>query len=384
MAKRAVVIQDGEPAEVELYDEISEDEERQAEAGTLFSIQGERFANVQWSIHRYRTRREMMDDPSGDKTEWVADVTGELHGQDLVDQVGGGTFRFYGYVPRPEIPGGGRGGGGSKLAFNRLIRLAGPRRDFNALPEKASPLAATATAESSRLDRLERLVEAIATRPAAASPATSLTDMIQGLVALDTLRGRGEVSPDKEMVQTMLDMMDRGAEWERSRDPVKAGEEGTAQVVLKIAEVAGPILGRMLDGLAARRVRPPRPPAEPAPPPTSAAPPAAPSSATVVEEEDPGAPVVRARMMVLVDELAAAIRDHDDVEDIAETVERVVPVGDLEAILAMPDQIVIDDLVRQASGRYPELDTPAARDYLVKVLAELRRPNDGEGEIPVS
>ena len=377
MAKRGVIEPTAEElADGEAFDLISEEDERQAEAGTLFSIQGDRFANVQWSIHRYRTRLEMQDDSSGEKTEWVRDITGELRGEDLVSLIGGGTFRFYGYVSRP-------GYNGMKLAFNRLIRLAGPRKDFAAAPPPVASLPVAIVTESDkRMDRLERMIELLITRPQPAPPTTSMTDMIDGVAKLNGMLPRGGGNPDTAMVQTMLELVDKGMEQGMRLAQGRDGDEGGAATMLKFAEILGPVVERLLD--ARRRVvvpgarpapgGPPPPGATATGPPPPQHTPTEPSHAQVVDDGE--AQILSARMMVLVDELARAIRDNEPADETAAAVEILTPPADLAGILALPPEVVIEDLVRQAGGRYEILGTVAGRAYLATVLAELKREDD--------
>lgn len=362
------------------HDQISAEEEAQAEVGSLFSIQGDQFANVNWSIHRYRTRAEMHDDPAGEKTEWVADVSGELRGADLIAQIGGGTFNFYGYVPQGENQ------RRVKLAYRRLIRLAGPRKDFSYVPPPpvASSPGANGTTGSDRLDRLERAIEKLAERPAPATPTPTLTEMVNTLVALDTLRGRGapSTSPDMAVVSTMMGLYSKGVEDGREREPIPAGEGGTAETVLKIFEAAAPVISAWV-GRRPINPPPPRPSAPPpgatatGPTPTTPPAPHEPSSATVVDEREPtlAEQMSGARMLVMVEQLVDAIANNDPVDETADTIERIMG-NDLAPILNLPDQAMVGELASRFGASYPELTSPVGQTYVVQVLGKLREPED--------
>lgn len=372
--------QDSDPDDDGIYDEISAEDAAQAEAGTLFSIQGERFANVQWSIHRYRTRSEMAADPSGEKTEWVLDVVGELNGTDLVTQIGGGTFRFYGYVERTDSK-------ARRLAYNRLISLAGPRRDFASPP----PVAAVAPS-SNGLSRGERVlirmlrqqelrIQSLERTPAPpVEKASSITELVSALASLDSMRQRGQPVSDtgmaKELFQVMTTAMNQGIELGQAREP--ATEEGGASV-LKIAEVFMPLANRILDRLPQRRpiVTPPPGATSPPPPPSAAAPTAPPSSVAEVVEDDEQS-LATARMMVVVDLLARGASEQADIVDCADSIAEILTDSELAGILNLPDQAIVGDMATRAGARYPVLATESGATYLRAVLTELRIPPEDE------
>lgn len=368
------------------YDPLSGEDIAQAEAGTLFSIQGERFQNVQWSIHRYRTRAEMASDPSGEKTEWVLDVVGELNGTDLVGQIGGGTFRFYGYVERTDSK-------ARRLAYNRLISLAGPRKNFAAVPPPPMPaVTPNGLSRGERLmlkllrnqdARLQQLERAPAVAPVAGP---SLKDIAETMVMLQSLTPKGPASDSsvaKELFSTMMAATKTGIELGQAREPLPAEEVNTT---VKVLEAVGPLATRFLDILSTRRVPPTAPRRAATPPPAAAGatspPPAAQASAAEVVGEEEPPPVAMARMMVVMDVLAAGFSEHADLEDIADTMDRILPPGEIAGLLALPEQAVVQDIATRAGGQYPELNTDEGRSYLLSVLTELRRvPDDLDTEI---
>src|SRR5258708_1741720 len=111
-------------------DDLTEEEIEQASVGDLISIQGPEFDAVSWSIWRHRPRAEMATENNAEAMEWVADRSGQLHGTDLLEAIGGGTFNMRGYVPRAD-------GRGVRLKYNRTLSLAGPRKNFAAQPAPA-------------------------------------------------------------------------------------------------------------------------------------------------------------------------------------------------------------------------------------------------------
>jgi hypothetical protein len=372
-------------------DDLTEEEIEQAAIGDLFAIQGAEFQNVSWSIFRFRTRAEIASDPQSQAEEWVADRTGELHGTDVADSIGGGTFRFRGYLPRSD-------GRGVRIAYNRIIAIAGARRNFSAVAVASASVApaAVAAAEPSRVerailrmlrdtkDRLDRLERT----PVPIQPAgPSLKDMAETLTMLDTLRQRGAPATDtsiaKELFGAMSTAMKTGIELGQGRDPLPAGEETPGWI--KAAEIFGPIASRVLDQMAQRRgpvppatARPQAAPAAgqvaPAPeePGPTATTPASGSSAEVIEDEDPTTAITAVRMMAVIDLLARGIGEQADIEETADVIYRILPSVDLEAILRLPDQAVVEDIAARYGVPYPELATPAGRSYIASVLAELK------------
>jgi hypothetical protein len=367
-------------------DALTEEDIEQAQIGDLFSIQGSEFDNVSWSIFRFRTRPEIAADPQGQPEEWVADRTGQLHGTDLSESIGGGTFRFRGYRARAD-------GNGVSLAYNRTIALAGPRKNFAAPPPTPVVVAPTANGlsrgerimlrmlrnQEQRLQLIER---------AAVSPVVgpSLKDMAETMVLLQSMSQRGQPASDtsiaKELFGTMMAATKTGIELGQGREPLPPEEVNTT---VKVLEAVAPLASRFLDILATRRTAPPpRRPAEAtaaSPPETPAA--AAPSSAeVVVETPETVQPIIAARMMVVVDTLAMGATNQDEVEEIADLIAGVLPAGELEAILRLPDLVVLDDIAQKSSGQYPILATEAGRNYVAAVLSELRRVPEPDDDRP--
>lgn len=366
--------------------ELTDMERDQLAAGDIAFLGTADYQDYEWSIWRQRAMAEIAGDPRAPRWEFVLKVSGPIDATSMVPFLGGGVFHFRGYADLGD-------GRGKRMVRQPVIALAGPRKNLNgpAPVENASPPGAGGTvtsAETQRLDRLERMVEKLLERPAqtGTDPAAMFTAMLTGLAQLDQLRGRGGQAPnaDMEVVKMALGMVDKGIEIAESRErPIAEGGD-TAGTVLKIAETVGPIIGKMLDRLGSRRVVVNPRPAGPTAPPPGQEPPAAPrepSHAEVVVE-DPEAEMVRAQYMVLVKCLDRAIREGESIENAADAVVLLIDERDLEAILAMPDAIVVQDFVKNAGGRFPELGSEAGQAYLTQVLAELRKPDPGD-EIPV-
>ncbi len=388
MAKTRLIDTDPGPDEY-AFEELSEEEIAQAKVGTLFAIQGEEFANVSWAIHRYRTRQEMADDTSGEKMEWVADVTGELRGSDLVAQIGGGTFRFFGYVPKGDAK------QGVKLAHNRLVRLAGPRKNFAAAPP-APPVMIPPTnglsrgerrmlkmlrRQDERLRMLENQSHHIITSPAG----PTIKELAETMVMLQALTQKGQPASDtsvaKQLFDTMMAATKTGIELGQGREPAPAEEVNTT---VKVIESVAPLASRFLDILASRSriiATPPRaapgPVSGPSPPPPSNEP----SSAEEIgQEREEVPPITTARMMVVIDTLAMGATNQDAVEEIADLVDEILPDGELEGILRLPDNVVVSDIAHRSGAQYPILATDAGRNYVAAILRELRRSLEHEDQ----
>lgn len=326
-----------------------------------------------WQVHRKKSALEMQSNPRGKPRIWVTTIHGAVDLKEFQDIHGGGAYEFWGS----------RDG---QLRTRIEIELDGvPKQPTQQPVAVASSPGANGSAVSTapptdtdrRLDRLERLIERALDRPpAAAAQPTSLKEIIEGLVAMDTLRGRGDrqpANPDKEIVGTMVEILQQGIQLGQAREPASPEGPDTAGTVLQIVEKLGPILGRILDRTAARRTGPARPPSPPPAAEAAASPPPTPtgSYAEVVQET-----METRRMVVAADRLADSFTNGDEIDDAAETVERIIPAKDLDAVLAMPAEAVIDEL-----AQHPALASPEGREYIARVLIELKRPED-EVSIP--
>jgi hypothetical protein len=362
-------------------DEFTEEEIEQANVGSLFAIQGPEFENVEWSIHRYRTRQEMAGDPSGEKMEWVADELGELKGGEIVARIGGGTFRFYGYIPRSD------GSGRKRLAYNRLIALAGPRCDFGYTTP--APVTANASPPGSqgdalliqliqrmdqRLDRLERVAAVPAEKTSAVE---MLNGMLTGMATMDAMRARNAPPPpmdDREAVKTAFEMFRQGIEVGQTRDPVAAGEAGVDWS--KVLEVTMPAIERILTTMGRRRQPPPAPPnGGAARPPSSAEVIDEPRPAPAAEQKPTGA-TPEHRWSTAIESLYRAMLNGRDPSDFAGTLEDILDPTEVQQLRDATDPQVMEFLKPAIDTQYPTLAGPQGQVYLRSVLAALRTPAD--------
>ncbi|HLB37467.1 MAG TPA: hypothetical protein VJL31_12925 [Gemmatimonadales bacterium] len=382
MTKRPAVVEPAAP-EAELYDELEpEDAAEQAAIGTLFTIQGPEFEGIEWGIHRYLTRQEMAQNPSANKYEWVADVTGELHGGDLVAQVGGGTFRFFGHVPSAD-------GKTKRLRHNRKITLAGPRKDFSwspppppataPAPNGPDPMLAQMLAAQQR--QLDKIEMRLATPPAPAADPTAQMAAMLGLLkgVLDIVPKPAVITPPApvdvmQMTKEVMNAINVGVNLRESLGGVGV-EKSTAEIIV---DKVMPAAERLLVAIATRRpsaARPApvavqaevvtdRPAAQPAPPPP-------PTPATSEPEVDDGE--ARARMATLVGSMARAITGRTEPADFASSVEDILAPDELEIVRLMTAEQLMAEIAPAAGGRYPVLLTDQAKAYVAEVLTELNR-----------
>jgi hypothetical protein len=363
-----------ELVEEEIYDdELSDEELEQASVGSLFSIQGPQFEDVSWSINRYRTRQELVMDPTGQKWDWVLDTVGELNGSDLLPQIGGGTFKIFGYRINEK--------GGVKLAYNRTVSLAGPRKNFAAV--EPSPVQIMAPALTPQNDLLIKLIEKIDQRlerleraPAPPPPPTSLKDMAETLVLLKSLDPKPEPTPpvqnpDREIVTAYMEILKQGIDLGRVREPIEEGGTDWA----KVLETAGPLVERILTPRQRQRYAPPTGAAvPPQPPPAGGNPPPT--------EEDPAEAAERARWMTLVDALNRAITTREPAEDFADRVEQIMLEDEVTLLRMSNPEEIVTQLAANAGARYPVLATPGAKEYVAQVLRELNTPPSDDSEPP--
>jgi hypothetical protein len=354
----------------EIGDDLTEEEIEQASVGDLISIQGPEFDNVSWSIWRHRTRTEMMNDNSDEKLEWVADRTGQLHGTDLVELIGGGTFNMRGYVPRSD-------GRGVRLKFNRTVAIAGPRKNFSVAPVQAAPAPTPTNGELTRGERMMlRMVKAIHGRletiekgsNASAPQPTSLKDLAETLKTLHELGGARPAprDPDKEVVNGYLQMIQQGIELGREREPLPAGSANEGPDWGKIAETGMQLLDKLLARAAAQRAQAMRG-GRPNPP----------SHAAVVDEPQPAVVTMEDhRWSTAFESLAGAITDGEDPADFALTLARILNKTELAEARFTPEKLV--PRLQAAAAQFPVLATEAGQIYVNAVLMELNRPDEPE------
>lgn len=373
------------PAEPLAHEDFSDDDV----GGTLFL--GPNYDGVQWSIHRLRTRSEMADDAGrGKRLEWVHDCVGEIRGSELVPMIGGGTFNFRGYVPRDD-------GNGVRLAFNEVVTLAGPRKDFSRVEAAAAVAPSTPVAPVSNGDptarmlrrmlreqredreRMTRALERLSERPAQSS---DLMQMIAGMRAMDEMRGDHQPAVDplsfaKEFLTTHLAGVSSGVEIGRGQPP---GDPDAAPnyvpLIEKAIDVLGPVLGRAMS-----RGRP-MPPGGPPPR----------SSARVVE--DPPAPAHQAaaeparaptpahRWHTAIEALYRAQLHGKDPADFAESLEDMLDPDEIGMMkLASADDVLTTPQLADVLKQFPALSEHQGRVYLGAVLTALRA-EDGDGAGP--
>jgi hypothetical protein len=80
--------------------------------------------------------------------------------------------------------------------------------------------------------------------------------------------------------------------------------------------------------------------------------------------------------------LTKAIQTQAPIDETADMVEDLIPEDELRRMVAMPNETVVDEIVRQAGGRHPILASPEGRVYLGLLLTELKRTDEG-GEAQV-
>jgi len=352
---------------------LDESPSQERDLGDLAAL-AEADAGWRWQVHRLKSAEEMQRNPRSKPRVWVTTVHGAVDLKDFHDQHGGGAYEFWGSV-----------NGGLKTKIR--IELDGEPKPRLFTPAPAAPYtpAVNGSLEAEkRIDRLERMLELLIARPQAAAPATGLKETVEALAVMHSMIPQATPGPGADM-KTIFELVDRGIEIGQGREPAQAGEDGQASTVLRLAEVVAPLATRFLDQMAAGRRRPmPNPgPAPPPPPPTGHpgaqhTPTEPVSRAEVVEPDERARRVMQSRMIVLIDELAAGIREQQPVDEVADAVEVLVPPSDMAGILALPDAMVIQDIVNRASGGYPELDSDAGRAYMAAVLGELRRQDDPE------
>lgn len=347
--------------------ELAEAEDvEQGKVGNLFAIHGDEWAEVEWSIQRYRTRQEIGNDPAGLKTEWVADHYGEVNGQEMAHQLGGGTFRFMGYRKADD--------GRKRLIYNKPIAIAGPRRDHSYVPPPPAPVPVITNGAPHSdpllrdlLDRMDRRLERLEEHGRVTPPQqTSLKDMAETMVLLNGLNGH-QREPNGEVVKQMLGFVQQGVDLANSQ----GGGSGGGTDWAKLAETVMPIARDFLDQVretrrmreAARRGRPvsraevvdpaggsPTPPTEPQP-----------------------IDAAEIRALAVIDALSRAIVEGEQPEDFAVTLEALLPAPELFQLKAATStEMVMSALIAKAGDHYPVLKTPQAAQYVDRVLTEIR------------
>lgn len=370
--------QDPEPAFVDpnavIVDDdefLSEDEVAQAEVGSLFKIQGDQFKNVEWSIHRYRLRRELTGDQGESKEEWVADMTGELKGSELLPIIGGGDFRFRGYVRRAD--------GGVKLKYNEKISLAGPRKDFTFAPTPAVVVPTPVASPSSngvdpilaqlitRMDaRLDRLEHQPATPATTIDPIAVVTSLVGALGQMNALMPKPviPIAPEKQAVADYLQVLNTGIALGSQREPVDGDSDSVSWP--SVIKEGLPILNRMVD-VASRRA--------------AAAAGRPMSEATVIDNGSPSGasppPSVSHRWMTAIEIVADSIARQEDPDEVAGDLERVLSVQELGELRQWTLE-QLNEKLAPAGEFYPILKTEGGQEFIRALHAEIKKPPEAE------
>jgi hypothetical protein len=325
-----------------------------------------------WQVHRLKSADEIQKNPRGKPRVWVTTIHGAVDLEDFHARRGGGVYEFWGSAD-------------GQLQTRVTIELDGPPKIPVDPPPAAAPTSAppphsngTDPALLLALDRIMLRLEQVGRAAAPPEKSSSITELVTALGSLDSMRQRNQPPTDsstaKELFASMATALKTGIELGQGRDPLPAEEGGGAAMWLKVAETFVPLANRVLDRMSqARAVRPPG-----TPPPARA--PAAVPEAVMVEPAaaraaatpagEPDLPA--ARMMAAVDALARAITEQVDPADFANTLGDILTEDELGPIISAPADLVIDDIVARASGRYPVLEGDGARTYLRTVLSELR------------
>lgn len=382
-------------------DDDDDTAERQAAVGTLFALDSPDMEGVAWSIHRYRSREEIARDPNGKPEEWVADMEGPLKGSDIVMAIGGGTFHFYGHVPKAS--------GGVKLAHNRILTLAGPRRDFS-LPvgNGAAPAPAAAVALAPAVpdttqqllremidiqrrndDRFIALLTTLATREPPAAPApqpsreTKLTDVIAAVAQMKQMTG-GDGNGSMDVVKSVFDAFRQGLELGQEREPLPANGGDP--------NPAGPWIERglsLVEAMIRRSQMPqprPRPPGAPgaapgASPAAGAAPGPPPASEATVVDERPAVPHEH-RWATAVETLYRGMLNGRMPDDIAASIADMLDDTEVAQLKGSPGEEPTADQVltylAPLVAQYPQLTTEQGKVYVGSVLASLRTLDEPE------
>ncbi len=359
------------------FDGLSEEELERKAAGDIAMLDdAAQFGSYKWSIWRRRTAPEIAAEPDGGEWESVAQRFGPIDEAWARTTLGGGTFEFRGYFDA---------GTGRRMTRKPIIIIAGPRKDFTrAAPEPTPqpngvPIPGTAPA----LSRFERIMvrqnrelnQRLANLETSRSAPTSgtLGEMIQGLVALDTLRGKNAPPPptsDGEMVKLVMGALGQGIEIGRDREPLPAST-GTdwAQVIKE----GLPLLGQFLETRARRRAA-----AAAGMDPANVPPP---SGATEVPDPPQGHQLTQddLRWINAAAALEAAVAEQDDPRDFAASLEgsRMLSASQL-GLLRVGTPEAITSQVRAYNPQSLILASDAAAVFIAAVLEELKHPTDAE------
>jgi len=368
---RARIIPPESPEEAFYAAEFSAKEAEQLAAGDIALLDDVSFSSYRWSIFRLRSPEDQARAPQGGEWEQVAIKHGPIDEEWARATLGGGIFQFRGYFDSGD-------GRGRTLKRKPTMTLAGPVKNFG-LAAVTPPVPAVAPAAEglSRAERIllrhlraleQRIGQIERPAPAPAAPSSTLDELLKSLVALDTLRNRNPqpVQSDKDVLEGFTQMLRQGIEIGQARDPAPPGEESTW---IRVAEMAMPLLERLVAVRAARRA----PGARPAPPP---------SSATVIEdrpspEPTPPASDVDPSWKVAARSLARAIAIDTQPDEWAWQLEGILSESDFGMLRLATTEQVIGNLCALA----PEakvLATDHAREYVEAVLAEIKRPPEAE------
>ena len=363
---------------------ITPDEAERLAAGDIVLLDDPLFNGYKWSIWRRRLAEEIARDPDGGEWERVTVKTGPLDEEWTQANLGGGTFDLRGYFDSGD-------GNGKNMKRRVLVTIAGPRKNFAAAPPTPAALVVPNGAGLSRSERilikmlramdqrLERIERAPAVPTAPTAPPPTMREMVETMVALETLRSKtGPAAPqtDSQFLQLAMDTLRQGIEIGQSRDPAPAGDGGTDWS--KVAEMALPVIDRMIAHRQGRRV-PPRAPSGAevvSSTPTAPAPPAPP---------DPETPRVSHRWVTAIESLARAVLLGEDPVEWAYWLQSTLEPSEFGLLrLGDVDRVMTD--VRAVAGTREELailHTDHAREFVAAVLDEIKNPTaEDEPESP--
>lgn len=364
------------------------DNERDA-AGDIALLDDAAFSAYKWSIWRRRLSDEISREPDGGEWEHVATRIGPIDEEWARETLGGGTFKLRGYFDNGD-------GRGRMLTRQPVITIAGPRRNFAAVvvPTPVAPPAAAPPTDSitgplleymrSRDRELDRVIDRLSNvqqHAPAPQPVPSLKDVVESLAMLDKMRGsNAPADPNDKVVSTMLEMVQKGIDLGREREPAAPAEGEPTNPWATLAVALAPLADKILTTIAMReraRAAPQRPRAPGAAPPPPAT---EPSSATVVGEPETEpvveAPGLSARLMVAIEALARAVARGDDPVVFAATLDQVLDDQELGTMRLTDDAVLLSQIRAVAGTTWPVLATDAAERFLSATLAEIRNPSE--------
>jgi hypothetical protein len=349
MARNRAPAATGDPSEVE---EVFDPDAGDLDHLTLAT------PDWRWVVYR-KLRPEEKSVFPGQHSVMLCKLEGAVDLDQIKREYGGGTYEFWGTII------GQRG-----LQAKPVISLAGELKPAAVPPERqVAPATAPAAAVNGTspemvavLAGIQRQLEKLSDRPVApASPAFGIAEMLQLFQVL-----RGNEPDPKAQIEGMLGLVKTGIQLGSEREPSEPPDAG-----MVILEKVMPSLENLATAILTRgRGAPPRRPPVPA-------------QATVVDGQPvPQAQPVasadelerEARMVTLVGSLARAITQSIHVIDFADTVAAILPDDELFLVKQSTAEALLTEIQQKTGDRFPALATPAGREYVEALLAELRNP----------